>query len=125
MEMSRIETTVELGSTERWTVRNADGDPHNFHVHDVQLVVEAVDGSPPPPELAGWKDTVYLPGNREVELLVRFTDYADPDVPYMWHCHFFRHEDLGRLGRFVVVEKGQEAGTPGAEDHQRQRADRS
>ena len=118
MDMERIDVTVELDSTERWRVRNVDGGSHNFHVHDVQFVVESIDGDPPPPELAGWKDTVFLPERSEVELLVRFTDYADPDSPYMYHCHLLRHEDAGMMGQFVVVEPGQEAGSvSGHHDH--------
>ena len=31
--------------------------PHSFHVHDVQFRIASIDGAPPPPELAGWKDT--------------------------------------------------------------------
>lgn len=118
MDLDRIDTTVELGSTERWRVRNTDGQPHNFHIHDVQFVVESVDGGAPPPELTGWKDTVFVPEGREVELLVRFTDYADPDTPYMYHCHLLRHEDSGMMGQFVVVEPGQAAGdVEGHHDH--------
>jgi len=110
MDMERIDETVELDATELWRVRNTDGQPHNFHVHDVQFAIVSVDGSPPPAELAGRKDTVFLPEQSEVELLVRFTDYADPDSPYMYHCHLLRHEDAGMMGQFVVVEPGDEAG---------------
>ena len=46
-----------------------------------------------------------------VRLALRFTDYADPDTPYMYHCHLLQHEDAGMMGQFVVVEPGQEAGT--------------
>ncbi len=109
MEMSRVDETVTVGSTERWRVRNASGSPHNFHVHDVQFVIASIDGRRPPPELAGWKDTVFLPPHREVELLMRFTDYADPEAPYMYHCHLLFHEDSGMMGQFVVVEPGQQA----------------
>ena len=28
----------------------------------------------------------------------------------MYHCHLLYHEDLGMMGQFVVVEKGQKAG---------------
>ena len=38
---------------------------------------------------------------------MRFTDYADPATPYMYHCHLLRHEDDGMMGQFVVVEPGQ------------------
>ncbi len=112
MDMDRIDATVELDTTELWRVRNTDGGFHNFHVHDVQFVVASVDGAPPPPELAGWKDTVAVPAGGEVELLVRFTDYADPGTPYMFHCHLLRHEDAGMMGQFVVVEPGGAAVPP-------------
>jgi FtsP/CotA-like multicopper oxidase with cupredoxin domain len=118
MDMDRIDATVELDTTERWRVSNTDGSTHNFHVHDVQFVIESLDGEPPPAELAGWKDTVFLPEHSEAELLVRFTDYADPDTPYMYHCHLLRHEDSGMMGQFVVVEPGDEAGSvSGHHDH--------
>jgi FtsP/CotA-like multicopper oxidase with cupredoxin domain len=118
MDMDRIDETVELDTTERWQVSNTDGQPHNFHIHDVQFVIESIDGEAPPPELAGWKDTLFLPENSEADLLVRFTDYADPDSPYMYHCHLLRHEDDGMMGQFVVVEPGQEAGSvSGHHDH--------
>ena len=98
-------------------MRNTDGSTHNFHVHDVQFVIESLDGDPPPPELAGWKDTVFLPEGSEADLLVRFTDYADPDTPYMYHCHLLRHEDAGMMGQFVVVEPGDEAGSVSSHHH--------
>jgi FtsP/CotA-like multicopper oxidase with cupredoxin domain len=86
--------------------------PHNFHIHDVQFQVLTVAGAPPPPHLAGWKDTVYLPPNVQFELIARFSDHADPDTPYMFHCHLLAHEDSGMMGQFVVVEPG-EAVEPG------------
>jgi FtsP/CotA-like multicopper oxidase with cupredoxin domain len=112
MDMDRIDATVTAETTERWQVRNADGSPHNFHVHGTQFVVERVDGAPPPPELAGWKDTVFVPQGGEVDLLVRFGDHTDPDLPFMFHCHLLRHEDQGMMGQFVVVEAGGQAGAP-------------
>jgi FtsP/CotA-like multicopper oxidase with cupredoxin domain len=117
MGMDRIDQTVEVDTTELWTVRNADGSPHNFHVHDVQFQVASVDGEEPPPLLGGWKDTVFLPPGREVDLLVRFADHTDPDTPYMYHCHLLLHEDRGMMGQFVVVEEGDEAGTPDPSHH--------
>jgi hypothetical protein len=55
---------------------------------------------------------VYLPPGRPLDLVVPFSDYADPDTPYMFHCHIPRHEDGGMIGQFVVSETGQTAGTP-------------
>jgi FtsP/CotA-like multicopper oxidase with cupredoxin domain len=112
MDMSRIDAAAELNTVEVWKLTNTDAVTHNFHVHDVQFQVLTVDGAAPPPELAGWKDTVYLPPNQPIEIIMRFTDYADPDVPYMYHCHLLTHEDRGMMGQFVVVEPGQQPGTP-------------
>lgn len=34
---------------------------------------------------------------------MRFTDFADPKTPYLYHCHLLNHEDNGMMGQFVVV----------------------
>jgi FtsP/CotA-like multicopper oxidase with cupredoxin domain len=117
MELSRIDEAVTLGETEVWEMRNAGGTPHNFHVHDVQFRVLTVDGDPPPPQLGGHKDTVYLAPGSTVRLVLRFSDYADPNMPYMFHCHLLQHEDAGMMGQFVVVRPGQRAGAPPPSDH--------
>lgn len=109
MDMGRIDEVVELGATEIWTVRNNMAWAHNFHVHDVQVQILDIAGAPPPPEFSGWKDTVYLRPNEDYRLIMRFTDYADPATPYMYHCHLLRHEDEGMMGQFVVVEPGTDA----------------
>jgi FtsP/CotA-like multicopper oxidase with cupredoxin domain len=106
MEMDRIDEVATLGATEIWEVRSTDRVPHNFHVHDVQFEVLSIDGDAPPPELSGRKDTVYLEPDREYRLIMRFEDYADPESPYMYHCHLLLHEDEGLMGQFVVVERG-------------------
>lgn len=108
MQMDRIDATVSVDTVEIWNVVNEMPAPHNFHVHDVQFHVLTIDGTQPPPELAGWKDTVYLPPDREFRLIMAFTDYADADNPYMYHCHLLRHEDAGMMGQFLVVEPGTE-----------------
>lgn len=110
MKMDRIDETVVRGTAETWTVRNEHGTPHNFHVHDVQFRILELDGKKPPPELRGAKDTVFVPPFRTVRLAMRFEGPADPETPYMYHCHLLYHEDLGMMGQFVVVEKGRQAG---------------
>jgi len=116
MDMGRIDEIVEVGSTEVWEVENADGNYHNFHVHDVQFQILDIDGDHPPAEFAGWKDTIFVPPGSTARLALRFSDYADPNYPYMLHCHRLRHEDRGMMSQFVVVEPGQSAGSPS--DHQ-------
>jgi FtsP/CotA-like multicopper oxidase with cupredoxin domain len=109
MDMARIDATIEAGATEVWRVSNADGKPHNLHIHGVSFQVRRVGGGSPPGHLSGWKDTVYLPPDREYELVVRFPTYADPTIPYMYHCHVLYHEDNGMMAQFVVVGPGQTA----------------
>jgi FtsP/CotA-like multicopper oxidase with cupredoxin domain len=111
MVMSRIDESVELGSTEVWEVHNRDGMHHNFHVHDVQFQVLSVDGAAPPADYGGWKDTIYLRPSTTMLIAMRFSDYADARTPYMFHCHLLAHEDSGMMGQFAVVRPGQEAGT--------------
>lgn len=106
MRMDRIDEIVTVGTTESWTVRNTMAFAHNFHVHDVQFRIVSIGGAPPPPELAGPKDTVYLRPDTDYVLVMRFDDYADPEHPYMYHCHLLRHEDSGMMGQFLVVEAG-------------------
>ncbi|MGV9615222.1 multicopper oxidase family protein [Nocardia xishanensis] len=112
MAMDRIDFAVTRGATETWIVHNRDSMPHNFHIHDVQFRILAVGESAPPPHLSGPKDTVFLAPDDTVRLAVRFDGPADPDTPYMYHCHLLWHEDLGMMGQFVVVEPGGAAGRP-------------
>jgi bilirubin oxidase len=107
MDMNRIDAVVTVGTTEIWDVVNDMDAPHSFHVHDVQFRVLSIDGDPPPPELSGRKDTVFLPPHERFRLVISFSDYADPDHPYMFHCHLLRHEDSGMMGQFLVLEPGQ------------------
>lgn len=118
MEMGRIDETVTVDTTERWIVENTSQLPHSFHVHDVQFRIASIDGAPPPPELAGWKDTIFAAPETEFELILRFEDYADPDTPYMYHCHLLWHEDQGMMGQFAVVEPGRSATMTGGTHHE-------
>ncbi|MBL1078726.1 multicopper oxidase domain-containing protein [Nocardia sp. 2] len=107
MDMNRVDLTIPVESTQVWTVRNNDNWPHNFHVHDVQYQVLAVDGAAPPPELSGWKDTIYTAPGVTYTLAMHFADYTDPAIPYMYHCHLLLHEDRGMMGQFLVLGPGE------------------
>jgi FtsP/CotA-like multicopper oxidase with cupredoxin domain len=37
MDLGRIDQAVTVDTTEQWEVANRSGNPHNFHVHDVQF----------------------------------------------------------------------------------------
>jgi FtsP/CotA-like multicopper oxidase with cupredoxin domain len=108
MDAGRVDAVVDVDTTEIWEVTNRGGKPHNFHVHDVQFRVVDYAGEPPPPQLQGPKDTVFLSPGTTARLALRFSDHTDPTVPYMFHCHVLAHEDKGMMGQFVVVEPGDE-----------------
>jgi blue copper oxidase len=112
MDMGRIDQAVTVNTVEVWEVVNRSGNLHNFHVHDVRFKVVGYAGGPRPPTLDGWKDTVPVPPGGTARLLVPFGAYADPAVPYMFHCHLLQHEDSGMMGQFVVVRPGQAPSSP-------------
>ena len=103
MDMDRVNVRVPLGNTEIWEITNQGfmmmNTPHSFHVHDVQFQVLSVNGRPPGPEEAGWKDTVLVWPNDVVRIIMRFENFTGL---YMYHCHLLIHEDQGMMGQFEV-----------------------
>jgi blue copper oxidase len=112
LELDRIDQVVTRGTTEVWEVENNSDIPHSFHPHDVRFRVLEYTGGPPPAEVSGLQDTVFVPPHETMRIVTRFEDYSDPDVPYMFHCHVLEHEDRGMMGQLVVVEPGEEPGSP-------------
>ena len=102
-DVNRIDQTVQLGATERWTLSSDDGE-HVFHPHQIQFQILTINGEPPPPEESGWEDSVWVNGQREVVIAARFHSYAAEATPYLFHCHVLDHEDLGMMGQFRIVE---------------------
>lgn len=108
MDMNRIDFDGPEGSEEIWEVTGRDRLwPHNFHVHNAQFRIIDMDGKSPPPELTGWKDTVFIYPQTTVRFAVRFNAYGDPVNPFMFHCHLLFHEDQGMMGQFRVARPGQ------------------
>jgi FtsP/CotA-like multicopper oxidase with cupredoxin domain len=118
MDMGRIDEVVTAGTTEVWEVTNDHGNAHSFHPHLVHFAVLDVDGNHPPPELSGWKDTIYVPPHTTIRIIARFDGEPDPDTPYMYHCHMLAHEDDGMMGQFVIVEPRDEPGEVAGADHE-------
>ncbi|MEY4751334.1 MAG: hypothetical protein RIQ60_3548 [Pseudomonadota bacterium] len=112
------------GTYERWYVTNlgniqpqvANGnlpDMHPFHIHLVSFVVNRrweldANGVYQPAtaladdfDLVGRQDTVLVPSNQMVELLV----YIPPGYTgkYAYHCHLLEHEDMCMMSHFEVL----------------------
>jgi len=102
MDINRIDETVRINTTEIWQIDNASMMAHPFHIHDVQFRILDRNGRPPAPYETGLKDTVFIQPQERVRLLLEFSDYLDPDRPYMYHCHILEHEDAGMMGQFTV-----------------------
>ncbi|MFN8514492.1 MAG: multicopper oxidase domain-containing protein [Thermomicrobiales bacterium] len=94
---------VRLGDVERWNIVNASNETHMLHIHDIQFQIVARGGTALEPGDLGGKDTVMVRPGETAALLMRFEDYADPETPYMFHCHILQHEDEGMMAQFLVV----------------------
>jgi blue copper oxidase len=103
--LTTINKSVPIDAIEKWTVTNNNIFGHTFHIHDVQFKIVARNGNANAVGNyeSGWKDVMYVPVSENVSFVARFTDYADPVHPFMYHCHFLDHEDAGMMGQFVVT----------------------
>ena len=101
-DMNRIDEEVNANETEIWIIRNIGGmmttGGHPFHVHGTQFQIISRDGSAPPSEESGFKDTVFVNIGEEVRIKIRFTHKGT----YMYHCHILEHEDKGMMGQARV-----------------------
>jgi FtsP/CotA-like multicopper oxidase with cupredoxin domain len=105
MDASRINEIVREGDIEIWRLSNQSPGTHPIHIHGVQFQVLSRNGKKPPLYESGWKDTISLMPEEDVRLIMKFVNYTDPNIPYMYHCHILEHEDMGMMGQFVVVSK--------------------
>ncbi len=103
MDMNRIDQAVHLDDTEIWEITNNSDMPHPFHIHDIRFLILTRDGSPPPENESGWKDTVLVMPRETVRIISHFSDFSGPVNPYMFHSHILEHEDAGMMGQFVVI----------------------
>lgn len=103
MAMDYVNERVPLNTTEIWEVFNNSPMMHPFHIHNGQFQIVSRNDEVAPANEMGWKDTVRVNPGETVRLIMRFTDYADENNPYMYHCHILEHEDRGMMGQFVLV----------------------
>jgi len=104
-DMDVINYQIPLNNIEVWTLQNNTPIAHPFHLHNVPFYILDINGVAPPPELAGRKDVVLVPGGQgTVRFITKFENFANDSVPYMYHCHMLTHEDGGMMGQFVVFD---------------------
>ncbi len=106
---NRIDTTVTLGNTERWTLKNTSKELHVFHIHQTDFQVVSINGVAQP--FTGYQDTVSLPFATkkkgelvpgEVQVIIPFTN---PVIvgKFVYHCHIVQHADQGMMANIEVV----------------------
>jgi suppressor of ftsI len=105
---NRIDTTVQLGTVEEWTIENVADEEHVFHIHQLDFQVTEINGQPR--EFIGRQDVVNLPVQSTVKILIPFTN---PVIvgKFVYHCHIVSHEDNGMMAVIEVVDPN-EVGDP-------------
>ncbi len=105
--MSQVNHIIPLNNKEIWSFTNQTPIAHPFHIHDVQFNILEINGVAPPLHMQGWKDILLIPGHMgSAKFIAKFDDFADANIPFMYHCHMLVHEDEGMMGQFTVVDDG-------------------
>jgi len=101
-----INTVVEVGTIEEWTIKNDSQENHQFHIHQTDFVVCSINGEEQ--EFTGRQDTVNLPfketeDDPPTEVVV-VIDFTDPVIcgNFVYHCHIMNHEDNGMMARILA-----------------------
>lgn len=102
-----ITETPILGETEIWQFENPSNMMHPMHVHLVMFQVldkfDLTTGAPiplEPWEINTWKDTVQVPPNTKVRVIMKFEDYTGK---FAYHCHILDHEDHEMMRQFQTT----------------------
>jgi spore coat protein A, manganese oxidase len=109
-----------LGTTEIWSFVNRSGMVHPMHLHLVMFqvldrqpftvtngtIVPVGSPQPPPPNEAGWKETVAANPFEITRVIARFDDCAGL---YSYHCHILEHEDHEMMRQFQTVANAADA----------------
>lgn len=94
---SKAPIPAKAGETQLWTVKNTTKWSHPFHLHG--FFFQVVDDKGDPVRPLAWKDTVNVPFEQTVRLLVKFDDRTGQ---WMYHCHILDHADGGLMGTVAV-----------------------
>ncbi len=81
------------GETQVWTLNNKTAWSHPFHLHGFFFQVLDDEGQPVRP--LAWKDTVNVPLEKSLRVIVRFDER---EGSWMYHCHILDHADGGLMG---------------------------
>lgn len=97
---ARIDANPTDGEVEVWRFINNSNVNHPMHIHLVQFQILDINGVPPGPGEAGWKDTVNVPAGQTARVKARFAGFTGT---YVFHCHILEHEDHAMMAQFQVT----------------------
>lgn len=98
-----INFTTKQDSVMIWQVTNQSMMAHPWHIHGNHFYILTINGAAPPANMLGRKDVVIVPPQGgTVRLIMKYKDFSDTTMPYMYHCHILSHEDKGMMGQFLV-----------------------
>ncbi len=90
-----------VGETQIWEVTNTTKWSHPLHLHGFFFQVLDDKGAPVRPIV--WKDTVNIPFEKTVRLLVHFDERPGN---WMYHCHILDHAEGGLMGTVALDAEG-------------------
>jgi FtsP/CotA-like multicopper oxidase with cupredoxin domain len=103
---NRVDSTIQSGTVEEWTINNVTAEWHVFHIHQTDFQVVEVNGIPQ--DFIGHQDNVNVPyqtaGGPPGSVKIRI-DFRDPNIvgKFVYHCHILEHEDGGMMSIAEVV----------------------
>jgi FtsP/CotA-like multicopper oxidase with cupredoxin domain len=103
-DMMVINDTIPLNNLEMWQFTNNTNIAHPIHIHDVPFYILSRNGNQPPVYEEGLKDVFYIMPNEVVQVIMKFENFTNDSVPYMYHCHNLVHEDNGMMAQFIVTD---------------------
>lgn len=99
---------MKKGTAEEWTVGNATGALHVFHIHVNPFFITHINGVELPKDspLRRWQDTIGVPtgNNNQPGTITYKTRFEKFTGKFVIHCHVLRHEDQGMMQIVEVID---------------------
>jgi len=95
-QADRIDTSVQLGTTEEWEYVNDTTMDHPIHLHTNPFQVVLPHGEVE----RAWRDVILVKARSRARFRVAFRDFAGKTVQ---HCHILDHEDQGMMATVEML----------------------
>jgi FtsP/CotA-like multicopper oxidase with cupredoxin domain len=99
--------TTTQGAVEEWTIQNRAPEVHDFHIHQIHFLLEAINGRKLSRGKRQFYDTypiAYWTGGDFPSITVKM-DFRGPVIgDFVYHCHILKHEDRGMMA-IIRVQK--------------------